>query len=142
MGDPTSLFEILWSGDPASRRVLWTSFGLVLAIALVIGAAMATLVLSLGTQRSLLETRDAYYERNRFAHVFASLKRAPLSLQPELAAIDGVLVAEARVVATVTLDRPPVNAITRSTMVELRDTFRTLGDDPDVRVAVFTARRA
>jgi enoyl-CoA hydratase len=42
-------------------------------------------------------------------------------------------------VATVTLDRPPVNAITRSTMVELRDTFRALGDDPRVRVAVFTA---
>lgn len=41
-------------------------------------------------------------------------------------------------VATVTLDRPPVNAITRSTMVELRDTFRALGDDVDVRVAVFT----
>ena len=41
-------------------------------------------------------------------------------------------------VATVTLDRPPVNAITRSTMVELRETFRTLGDDPGVRVAIFT----
>jgi enoyl-CoA hydratase len=41
-------------------------------------------------------------------------------------------------VATVTLDRPPVNAITRSTMVELRDTFRSFADDPAVRVAVFT----
>src|SRR4029453_1662460 len=41
-------------------------------------------------------------------------------------------------VATVTLDRPPVNAITRSTMVELRDTFRRLGDDTEVRVVVFT----
>jgi len=41
-------------------------------------------------------------------------------------------------VATVTLDRPPVNAITRSTMVELRETFRSFADDPDVRVAVFT----
>ena len=41
-------------------------------------------------------------------------------------------------VATVTLDRPPVNANTRSTMVEIRDTFRSLGDDPEVRVAVFT----
>lgn len=41
-------------------------------------------------------------------------------------------------VATVTLDRPPVNAITRSTMVELRDTFRALGDDRRVRVLVFT----
>ena len=41
-------------------------------------------------------------------------------------------------VATVTLDRPPVNAITRSTRVELRDTFRSFADDPDGRVAVFT----
>jgi enoyl-CoA hydratase len=41
-------------------------------------------------------------------------------------------------VATVTLDRPPVNAITRSTMVELMDTFRELGSAPGVRVVVFT----
>jgi enoyl-CoA hydratase len=41
-------------------------------------------------------------------------------------------------VATVTLDRPPVNAITRGTMAELRDTFSTLGDDTSVRVAIFT----
>ncbi len=41
-------------------------------------------------------------------------------------------------VATVTLDRPPVNAITRATMAELRDTFTTLGEDRAVRVAVFT----
>ena len=41
-------------------------------------------------------------------------------------------------IATVTLDRPPVNAITRSTMVELRDTFRGFADRGDVRVVVFT----
>jgi len=41
-------------------------------------------------------------------------------------------------VATVTLDRPPVNAITRSTMVELRDTFRSFADRADVRAVVFT----
>jgi enoyl-CoA hydratase/carnithine racemase len=41
-------------------------------------------------------------------------------------------------VATVTLDRPPVNAITRATMVELRATFESLGDDGAVRVVVFT----
>jgi enoyl-CoA hydratase len=41
-------------------------------------------------------------------------------------------------VATVTLDRPPVNAITRSTMVELRETFRSFADSVEVRVAVFT----
>ena len=52
--------------------------------------------------------------------------------------VGDLTVAIADHVATVTLERPPVNAITRSTMVELRDTFRSLGDDPDVRVAVFT----
>jgi enoyl-CoA hydratase len=42
-------------------------------------------------------------------------------------------------VATVTLDRPPVNAVDRSTMTEIRDTFRSFDDDRDVRAAIFTA---
>src|SRR5580692_2566448 len=42
-------------------------------------------------------------------------------------------------IATVTLDRPPVNAITRATMAEIRDAFTALSAQRDVRVAVFTA---
>ena len=42
-------------------------------------------------------------------------------------------------IATVTIDRPPVNAITRATMAELLDAFTTLGADRDVRVAILTA---
>ena len=42
-------------------------------------------------------------------------------------------------IATVTLDRPPVNAITRATMVEITEAFTALGADRDVRVAIFTA---
>jgi enoyl-CoA hydratase len=42
-------------------------------------------------------------------------------------------------VATVTLDRPPVNAVTRSTMAEIRDCFRSFDDNREVRVAIFTA---
>jgi enoyl-CoA hydratase len=42
-------------------------------------------------------------------------------------------------VATVTLDRPPVNAITRDTMVEIKDVFTSLSERQDVRVAIFTA---
>lgn len=45
-------------------------------------------------------------------------------------------------VATVTLDRPPVNAVTRSTMAEIRDAFRSFDDRRDVRVAIFTAAGA
>ncbi|HEV3367472.1 MAG TPA: enoyl-CoA hydratase-related protein [Acidimicrobiales bacterium] len=42
-------------------------------------------------------------------------------------------------VATVTLDRPPVNAIDRGTMAEIRDAFRSFDDNREVRAAIFTA---
>jgi enoyl-CoA hydratase len=41
-------------------------------------------------------------------------------------------------VATVTLDRPPVNAVNESTLADIRDAFRSLSDRRDVRVAIFT----
>ena len=42
-------------------------------------------------------------------------------------------------VATVTLDRPPVNAINAETLDEIISVFRGVGDDPEIRVVVFTA---
>jgi enoyl-CoA hydratase len=42
-------------------------------------------------------------------------------------------------IATVTVDRPPVNAVTRETMAEIRDAFRSLDERQDVRVAILTA---
>jgi enoyl-CoA hydratase len=41
-------------------------------------------------------------------------------------------------IATVTIDRPPVNAVDGDTYVALRDTFRSFDDDKDVRVAILT----
>jgi enoyl-CoA hydratase len=47
-------------------------------------------------------------------------------------------------IATVTLDRPPVNAIDNETYGEIVDVFESFADDRDVRVAILTAagRRA
>jgi enoyl-CoA hydratase len=42
-------------------------------------------------------------------------------------------------VATVTLARPPVNAVDRATLAEIGEVFSHLGDDRDVRAAIFTA---
>lgn len=42
-------------------------------------------------------------------------------------------------IATVTLERPPVNAVTTATFAEITEVFGALGDDRDVRVAIFTA---
>lgn len=42
-------------------------------------------------------------------------------------------------IATVTLDRPPVNAVDPGALVAIREAFTSLNDRRDVRVAVFTA---
>jgi putative ABC transport system permease protein len=77
-----------------------------LAIAVVIGSGVAVLVMSLNTLGFLRTTRDAYYDRYRFAQVFASVARAPLPVESQLLSIDGVATAETRIVADVTLDVP------------------------------------
>lgn len=77
-----------------------------LAIALVLACGVAILVLANGALTSLTETRDAYYDRNRFADIFASATRTPESLRGEIARIDGVAQVETRVTGHVILDLP------------------------------------
>lgn len=99
-------------------RDLWRMRGQALAIALVLGAATATFVLSVGVNRSLVATRDAYYARNHFADVFAQMTRAPRSIIARVAAIPGVQRAEGNIVQYATLDFPgrnvPVRALVNS----------------------------
>jgi putative ABC transport system permease protein len=78
--------------------------GQVLAIAFVIAAGVGMFVTFLGTLDVLESTRDAYYERYRFAEVFARVKRAPQALGAEIEAIPGVQTVETRIVADVVLD--------------------------------------
>lgn len=82
---------------------LWTQ---ALAIALVLACGVMILLTAFGMYRALEETRAAYYERNRFADIFASTRRAPLTLMPEIEEIPGILVAEPRVSGLVILDLP------------------------------------
>ncbi|MGB8812891.1 MAG: ABC transporter permease [Paracoccaceae bacterium] len=77
-----------------------------LAIALVLGCGVMVLVLAHSSERALTQTRDAYYERNRFADVFASATRAPQSLTAEIAKIEGVASVESRISFPVVLDLP------------------------------------
>lgn len=84
-------------------RRIWAQ---TLAIALVLGCGIMVLVLAQGAERALTETRDAYYERNRFADVFASATRAPQTLAGEIAQIEGVALVETRISFAVVLDLP------------------------------------
>ncbi|MDG4648008.1 FtsX-like permease family protein [Roseibacterium sp. SDUM158017] len=77
-----------------------------LAIAMVLACGVAILLTAFGMNTALTDTRDAYYERNRFADIFAEAKRAPLTLVSEIAAIPGVYAAEARVEGAAILDLP------------------------------------
>lgn len=79
-----------------------------LAIALVLAAGAATLILGIGAYQSLSETRTAYYERNRFADVFADLTRAPKIVEDEVARIPGVASVETRIAKVALLDLPTV----------------------------------
>ncbi|MEM1044984.1 MAG: FtsX-like permease family protein [Pseudomonadota bacterium] len=87
-------------------RDVWRLRGQGLAIALVVASGVAVLVLSLSTMEALRETMDAYYDRYRFAHVFAGVKRAPERLADRIAAIPGVQSVETRVVEFSVLDVP------------------------------------
>ncbi len=77
-----------------------------LAIALVMAAGAATLILGVGARSALYETRTAYYERNRFADVFADLTRAPAVFADEIARIPGVATVEPRISKLALLDLP------------------------------------
>ncbi|MGH9309095.1 MAG: ABC transporter permease [Vicinamibacterales bacterium] len=80
--------------------------GQALAIGLVIAAGVAMFIMYLSTFHSLRLTQQTYYDRYRFAHVFAALTRAPLFVRDRAAEIPGVARVDARVVVDVTLDVP------------------------------------
>jgi len=82
-------------------RRMWAQ---ALAIALVVASGVATYVLASGAYSSLEETRAAYYERYRFADIFSEVKRSPKSVLDQIAAIDGVATAEARITHLALMD--------------------------------------
>ncbi len=92
--------------DRKLLRELGQSKAQSLAIATVIASGIAVFVMSINTLGFLRETCDAYYERQRFGHLFATVHRAPLAIQMRLAEISGVATVDCRIVSDVTLDVP------------------------------------
>jgi putative ABC transport system permease protein len=92
--------------DRKLMRDLKRLWPMALAIALVVAGGVATLLMSVGSSRSLDETRTGYYERYRFADVFASVRRAPNAVLDQIAAIPGVAAVDARIVKLALLDIP------------------------------------
>jgi putative ABC transport system permease protein len=93
--------------NPLDRKVLrdlWRMRSQAFAIALVIAAGVGMVVMSLGMMRSLDATREAYYDRYRFADIFAPAKRIPHSVLNEIKSLPGVSLVDGRITAGATLD--------------------------------------
>ena len=75
-------------------RRIWAQ---TIAIAVVLGCGIMMLVGAQATQATLIQTQAAYYERHRFAEVFASMTRAPVAVVEAAAQINGVAQAEGRI---------------------------------------------
>jgi putative ABC transport system permease protein len=84
--------------DTKLLRDLWRMKWQTLAIALLIATGVGVTVMSYSSQEALRTARDAYYRDARFADVFVTLKRAPLSLARRAATLEGVTAADARIV--------------------------------------------
>ena len=120
-------------------RDLMAARGQAIAIGLVLMAGVAMFVAYFSTFDSLRHTRAVYYDTYRFADLFAAAKRAPLSIVPELASIDGVAAVDTRVVVDVTLDvtgleEPATGRLVSMTFPRerpLNDVFLRRGRDPE-----------
>ncbi len=102
-------------------RDLWEMKGQALAIAAVIAAGVTMFVTYLSNFDSLERTLQNYYQRQRFADVFANAARAPERLAPRIAAMPGVVDVDTRVVADVTLDVPGMDEPATGRLVSLPD---------------------
>lgn len=89
--------------DRKLLRDLGKHRGQVITIALVVACGIASFVTLRTTYVSLRGSQAAYYDSYRFADVFASLERAPESVEGQLELIDGVARVGTRVVDTIRL---------------------------------------
>jgi len=112
--------------DKKLWRELWGMRMQALAIAMVIVSGVGIFIMSLSTLDSLYETRESYYRDHHFAHVFTSLKRAPLSLVKHIEAIPAVDKVETRVVAYVNLDVAGFTDPVSGHLISLPDNSRGL----------------
>ncbi len=119
--------------DRKLLRDLWEMRSQALAIGAVMAAGVVMFVTYLSNFDSLQRTVDTYYERQRFADVFAMLKRAPLSLEADLRAIPGVSLVDTRVVADVTLDVPGLREPATGRLISVPSRGRPLLNDVFLR---------
>ena len=119
-----------------NRKLLRDLYGMLTqagAIAVVIAAGVATFVMSLSTLASLSQTKDTYYDRYRFAHVFSHLKRAPNTLATRIGSLPGVGQVRTRIVVDVTIDVPGMSEPAVGRLISIPERRRPIVNDIHLR---------
>ncbi|MGE5087273.1 MAG: ABC transporter permease [Bacillota bacterium] len=78
----------------------------ILTMSILITCGVAVLVASWSSYNSLQNAKENYYDRYRFADVFAEVVRAPKSLLAQVQNLPKVEIAEARIIEDTLLDMP------------------------------------
>lgn len=102
-------------------RNLWQLKGQAAAIAAVVAGGVAMFVMSFTVLQALQATQTAFYAQYHFAHVFADVRRAPLSLLERIAKTPGVSRVEGRIVAPVNVRLEGFNEPVTGRAVSLPD---------------------
>src|SRR5688500_10669234 len=89
--------------DRKLLRELTRLKGQIATIALVLASGITSFISMRGTYASLESSRDSYYDRSRFAHVFAAAERVPESLARHIELLPGVERVQTRIAEDVTL---------------------------------------
>ena len=105
----------------------------IISIALVMGCGTMTIMGLRTTLTSVRSARDDFFERYRFADVFAHLERAPATVAPRLAGIPGVAAVETRIVRDVRLDIPGMSEPAVGHMVSIPDERQPMINELEVR---------
>lgn len=120
---------ILSALDRKLFRDLWRLRGQGLAVGIIIACGVGIMIMALGSLASLQESRGTYYERYRFADVFADVKRAPNRVLSEVRDIPGVKSAETRITRIVTLDIEALQEPANAQLVSLPNEGRPVLND-------------
>ena len=96
--------------------------GQALTIAVVVASGVACYIALQSAWRALYQSRDLYYETNRFADVFVHLERAPKSVAGQVAELPGVAQAYPRIVEQVRLPMDDLISPARGDLISVPST--------------------
>ena len=98
--------------------------GQALTIAVVVASGVACYISLQSAWRALYDSRDLYYETNRFADVFVRLKRAPKAVAGRIGELPGVARAYPRIVKQVRLPMDDLVSPARGDLISVPSSGR------------------